>query len=82
MLLELEMIYYHNQMEIKLCRNKLLVIVMYKTFQNANGTGCPGPIFEISIANIFFLVEVRPLVPLSKKCPYGGTFCLNRLNHT
>ena len=40
-------------------------------------TGCPGPIFEISIANNYFLVEVRPIVPLSKKCPYGGTFCLN-----
>ena len=37
-------------------------------------TGCPGPIFEISIANNFFLEEDRPIVPLSKKCPYGGTF--------
>ena len=38
-------------------------------------TGCPGPIFEISIANKFLLVVVRPKVPLSKKCLYGGTFC-------
>ena len=40
------------------------------------GTGWPEPKFEMLIANNFLIIQDRPLVLLSKKCPYGGTFSL------
>ena len=64
----------------KLTKNRTTLkrLKLRRFFSNGSGsgyTGCPGPIFEISIANSFLLEKVRPIVPLSKKCPYGGTFC-------